>query len=101
MWRAARQRAAKRDLPFTIQPSDIIIPDRCPVLDIPLRRGSKRGGDNASPSLDRIVPALGYVPDNIVVVSWKANRAKNNLTAKELRSLAVFYTVNITENPVA
>ena len=37
-----------------------------------------------SPTLDRIVPELGYVPGNVAVISWKANRLKGNNTDPEL-----------------
>uniref|UniRef100_A0AB74UMJ1 Uncharacterized protein n=1 Tax=Caulobacter phage BL57 TaxID=3348355 RepID=A0AB74UMJ1_9VIRU len=44
-----------------------------------------------SPSLDRIDNALGYVPGNVVVVSWKANRLKNSGSLQDLKALLTFY----------
>jgi hypothetical protein len=41
-----------------------------------------------SPALDRIVPHLGYVPGNVVVVSHRANFIKNNATVDELELIA-------------
>ena len=41
-----------------------------------------------SPTLDRIVPSLGYVPGNVVVISHKANSIKSNATAAEIRAVA-------------
>lgn len=96
MWYGARGRAKKAGVPFSIERRDIIIPDRCPALGTKLVRGKGQPGPN-SPSLDRIVPELGYVPGNIVVVSMRANRAKNDLTVAEMRALAVFYTTNTKE----
>ncbi|WP_422049716.1 hypothetical protein [Shimia sp.] len=90
MVRAAKARAAKAGVPFNITPEDISIPHSCPVLDIPLIVGSGKPTDN-SPSLDRVVPALGYVRGNVLVISNRANRIKNNATVAELRQVADFF----------
>lgn len=42
----------------------------------------------ASPSIDRIVPELGYVPGNIAIISWRANDLKKDATADEMRRIA-------------
>lgn len=85
MLEAARSRARRLGLPCTIAASDIDIPGTCPVLGISMRRN--KGGvtrkDN-SPSLDRIIPALGYVPGNVRVISWRANNLKRDATLEEL-----------------
>jgi hypothetical protein len=60
------------------------------ALGIPLRLGRGRRTDH-SPSLDRIMPELGYVPENIVVVSNEASAMKNNFTVTELLKVARFY----------
>lgn len=90
MWYSARNRAAANNIPFEIEASDIVIPTHCPVLGIELKRGTVKCRD-ASPSLDRIIPSKGYVPGNIVVVSFRANRIKNNSTVEELLLTAAFY----------
>lgn len=92
MLKAARERAKRQNVPFGLQESDIEIPMYCPVLGVLLVRslGSKGPGHN-SPTLDRIIPSRGYVPGNVMVVSNRANRAKNDLSADELRALADFY----------
>lgn len=92
MLRSAKQRAKRTNVPFDLQESDIEIPAFCPVLRTKLSRalGSKGPGEN-SPTLDRIIPSRGYVPGNVVVISNRANRAKNDLSADELRALADFY----------
>lgn len=86
----ARRRAKEKHLPFALKYSDINIPEHCPVLGIPLFRGKGKQSYN-SPSLDRIVPELGYVPSNVVVVSLRANRLKSNASLDELRAIAKFY----------
>lgn len=89
----ARSRAKARGLPFDLTPSDITIPVFCPVLGLKLERGAFGWkGNDAAPSIDRIIPELGYTKGNVVVVSNKANRMKSNGTAEELRRVARFYT---------
>lgn len=63
-----------------------MIPETCPVLGIPLTIGGKRSP--SSPSLDRIDPALGYVPGNIRVISDRANRLKGARSLHALLRLA-------------
>lgn len=48
-------------------------------------QGTQTDKDN-SPSLDRIDPTKGYVPGNVQVVSFLANRAKSNLSDAQLRT---------------
>lgn len=88
---SAKHRAKSTGVPFDLDLDDIAIPMFCPVLGIQLQiaEGYQR---NASPSLDRIRPELGYVKENVVVVSWKANRIKVDATPEELRKVADFYS---------
>lgn len=81
MFYDARKRAVKLGLPFNITPEDIAVPEICPVLGVPMDSSSR---ENA-PSLDRRVPALGYVLGNIRVISFRANRIKSDASAEELR----------------
>ena len=83
----AKSRAKKRGLAFDLTREDIIIPAVCPVLGIAIT-----GADvDHVPSIDRIDNAKGYVRGNIVVVSYRANRLKNDATPEELRLIADFY----------
>ena len=84
---SAKARANKCGLAFNIDETDITIPDTCPVLGIPLQRGSGAVTDG-SPSLDRIDNTKGYVRGNVHVISFRANRLKNNATAEELEAVA-------------
>lgn len=86
MLHRAKARAKKRNIIFDIIADDIIIPDNCPVLGIPIKVGEKLFGNN-SPSLDRIDPSKGYVRGNIVVMSYRANRIKNDSTLNELEKI--------------
>jgi hypothetical protein len=51
--------------------------------------GSKN--NDLTPSIDRIDPKKGYVKENIIVVSMKANRIKTDATIDEIRKVADFY----------
>lgn len=86
LWVGAKARAKKLNKPFTIKREDIKIPVVCPVLGIPLKF-SKHHAKNNSPSLDCVVPELGYVFGNIAVISHKANTMKSNASLEELRKL--------------
>ena len=85
-----RCRAKAKGLAFALTAEDIQIPKRCPVLGIPLSVGNGRATDN-SPELDRINNRKGYVKGNVIVVSRRANRIKNDATVKELQQIASFY----------
>lgn len=86
---AARSRAKARNLEFDIDVTDIVIPDVCPLLGIPVfvNEGKAKPKPN-SPSLDRIDPLKGYVKGNVWVISLKANTMKSNATLEELKLLA-------------
>jgi len=88
LWKHAKRRAARGGLPFNIKPSDVAIPSHCPCLGIPLIPGLGKRTHDGSPSIDRIIPELGYVSGNIRVISYKANAMKRNGTAEELRRIA-------------
>ena len=91
MFHNAKHRAKLKGIPFTITMEDIIIPELCPLLEIPilLETGDRRSPHN--PSLDRIVPGkdIGYIPGNIQVISSRANWLKADATLEELE-LIVF-----------
>lgn len=88
----ARNRARMKGLEFTITEADILVPDTCPILGIPIKSAigqnpSGKGKDN-SPSLDRVDNTQGYVPGNVRVISYKANSWKSNFTYADVLSLA-------------
>lgn len=81
-----KSRTAKDGIPFNLTLEDIIIPEFCPVLGIKLKKGQGKRQDN-SVSIDRIIPELGYVKGNIRIISWRANKLKNNGKIEEFEAI--------------
>ena len=108
----SKSRAQNKNVPFTVTLKylrDTAV-DYCPVFGHKFVWGrshlgkGKTTGD--SPSLDRIIPELGYVPGNVVFISHNANRIKNNATEKELYAVADWLhearkKVNVNEKSAA
>jgi len=86
LWKHAKRRAKEKKLPFTITIEDIKVPEYCPVLGLKLIQGDGKVHD-ASPTLDKIIPSLGYIPENIIVMSKRANTLKSNGTLEEHKQL--------------
>jgi hypothetical protein len=83
LWVNAKKRAETKNLKFNLELKDIIIPEFCPILNIPIFTGSKNNYDN-SPSLDRINNEFGYIKENVKVISTLANTMKNKATVEQL-----------------
>lgn len=92
---AARQRAKRDARECTLTIEDIKIPSRCPVLGIRLesstadRRKTSAETDN-SHSLDRLNNSGGYTPENILVMSNKANKLKRDGGIDEILPVMAF-----------
>ena len=82
----ARHRAKKSGVAFSITEADVMIPESCPILGIPLFMGTRHNPN--SPSLDRVDNTLGYVKGNVQVISYRANALKKDASIKELKGLA-------------
>lgn len=99
MLTSARNRAVRRGLEFNLELSDIIIPEKCPLLEVPFQFGTKECYDY-SPSIDRIDNSKGYVKGNIQIISMKANAMKNSASLEELHTFCksiLRYSPNCTE----
>lgn len=84
MLRAARYRAERAGISFTITESDIRIPKRCPVRGCHRLLVTGDGKNKASsPSLDRYNPSLGYSQGNIWVICQSCNSRKQSMTGEE------------------
>jgi hypothetical protein len=89
MWSHAKARAKRLGVPFSLSVYCIAIPVVCPVLGMPLKLNVKKWGDD-SPTLDRIVPTLGYIESNVRVISWRANRLKSDATVNDLEKIITY-----------
>ncbi len=85
--------AKRRNIDFSLtmtELNELTFPLTCPILGIPLRYNKGQAQDN-SISIDRIDSSRGYEIENIIVVSWRANRLKNNASIKDLELISRFY----------
>lgn len=85
-------RARRAGVPHSIVPHDIdkLLVDqgyRCAVSGILLEASGKQFGGPFGPSLDRVVPALGYVNGNLRVVCQIANVAMSTWGLDPLQRL--------------
>lgn len=87
MYQRVKTRAKRLNLPFNLELSDIVIPEVCPVFGLPFVIGK---ASPQNPSLDRIIPNLGYTKGNIIVISKRANTIKSDATSEELQLVAEF-----------
>ena len=88
-WNRGAKRGAHR---FTITEDDLEWPPYCPVFPwMKLHYPGHYHHDPAGASMDRKNNKIGYVPDNVIVVSLRANVLRNNATQQELEALAKFY----------
>jgi len=88
IWYRAKSRAKKYSIPFNLSAADIIVPDYCPVLGIPIKKANQgKGYHPDSASLDRIYPEKGYIVGNVRVVSARANLLKSDASIEELEAV--------------
>lgn len=79
------------ELSITIEDIRAIFPADwvCPALGRRMQFGRGKLHD-MSPTLDRLNAQWGYVPGNIAVISYAANRAKGAMRAEELERIATW-----------
>lgn len=90
-FRQRKNQALKKGIPFTIELNEIEQPEYCPILGIKLNYawGGKNGKlrDPAKATIDKVIPELGYVPGNVYIISWRANKLKSDMTLEELEKI--------------
>ena len=91
---AAKSRAKNKNLPFNITEDDIVVPTHCPILGFELEISNTNPSFN-SPSLDRIIPELGYIKGNVRVISHMANAMKSSATPEQLLTFAKWIIENV------
>lgn len=87
IFQSAKSRALRRGIEFSIDLTDIILPDLCPILGVPFIQGTKSSYEQVH-SIDRVDNTKGYIKGNIQIISKKANSMKNSGTPEELLKLA-------------
>lgn len=90
LYTETKSRAKLSNIAFNLDKSDIVIPDICPVLGIPLIVSINGRTDN-TPSVDKIIPSKGYVKGNVQVISWLANNLKRDCTNPEVFEKIAIY----------
>lgn len=86
-----KTRSNEKNLPFNIDVNYLktLYVERCPILEIPLNWEScATGRTESTPSVDRIIPNLGYIKGNVRIISALANAMKNCATKKQLITFA-------------
>jgi hypothetical protein len=94
IYRRLKKSAKKRGLDFDLSLpflNEMSYPMTCPILGIPLKYDNRELMDD-SYTIDRIDSSQGYIDGNIWVISWRANRAKNDLSARDLKAFADFFS---------
>lgn len=86
-FRAKKYNAIRTGYEWNLSFGDLEWPTVCPILGIELDYFSESRQENC-PSFDRHNPEKGYETGNVYIISWRANRIKNNGTAKEHRMIA-------------
>lgn len=89
-YRTKKANANRNNQHFDLDFASIVWPTHCPILGIELDYHAEGKQEN-SVSFDRVFPDKGYVNDNVIVVSVRANRIKNDATPEELQKLAKYY----------
>lgn len=95
LFNTVKARAKLTNLDFDLEMGDLVIPDSCPVLGIPIFHGDGTHS-NHSPSVDRFDNNKGYTKDNIKVISRRANCLKNDATIDELEAIVKYMKGDIT-----
>lgn len=91
MYKNSLQRARIENLPFDIDIKHLeqIKTTHCPIFGIPLSWGVLgSGGNDNSPSLDKIKPEYGYIKGNVCIISLLANKIKQDVGYEELYKVA-------------
>ena len=89
----AKSRAKAKNLPFDLDLQYVrsIINDKCPIFNFELKWDNPKQMYN-SPSLDRIIPELGYVKGNVQIISNLANTMKSNASVEQLLTFSKWIT---------
>jgi hypothetical protein len=102
LWRGAKQRAAKKGLPFDLTKdwiADRLFTNRCAVTDIEFSYRVTGAFRFYGATIDRIRPEVGYTQSNCQIVIWGYNAAKGNATHEDVMQLAKALITNDNKAP--
>jgi hypothetical protein len=88
---SSKKTAKRKNIPFSLQPSDIVDALRrgvCEATGMPLSMTTLDRNDPWRPSIDRIIPSNGYVPGNVRIVVWMYNAAKQQYCDSDVIAMA-------------
>lgn len=91
---SVKSRAKKFNIPFNVTEQDFEIPEYCPILGLKLKEVQIGKLSRNSPSMDKIIPELGYIRGNVRVISHLANTMKQDASLEELK----LFCVNILDD---
>ena len=86
---SSKQSARKRNHEYSITIDDIHIPTYCPYLNVELTNTQNSFKVPTNISIDRIDSTKGYIKGNIQVISYLANKMKQDATDEQLLSFAL------------
>ena len=91
--RNTKQRSRLNSMAFNLTFNYLmsITTDKCPIFKTPFVWKQAKGqgkSTNESPSLDKIIPELGYTQGNVAFISKRANRMKDDGTMQEHYAIA-------------
>jgi hypothetical protein len=87
-FKVKKSQAKSLGIEWNIRFQEVEWNDYCPVYDIRLDWFNEGKAKDNTPSFDRTDSDKGYVAGNVVVMSWRANRLKNNARKEDIIALA-------------
>jgi len=90
----AKKRSKDSDFNISLEDVKNVMTSICPLLEIKMMVNENHIKDNSF-TLDKIIPQKGYVRDNILIISSKANRSKSDATIEEYEKIVNNFKKNI------
>ena len=100
MWNAARTRARNADLPFDLTcewVEERLLRGYCEMTEIEFVHTGRPAGPKA-PSIDRVVPVVGYVMSNCRMICMAVNAARGSWGDAAVREILAAYLNSLAEN---
>jgi hypothetical protein len=100
IWRTNRYHGGTKECDLDIDYlKQLDTTDICPILGIPMQWSAGSDGNGKrnqnGKSLDRIDSSQWYIKGNVQIISWRANKIKNNATFEELIKLGKWAETNL------